>query len=93
MWPAFSCIAYATVIIRFCPTNVIYITSSSLSDSDSGTPLAADVLFILLNLALSPYLSPTWIIAGDMLLWIMLNILITQLIRSRERVQGVRLYE
>lgn len=57
------------------------------------TILAADVLFILLNLALSPYLSPTWIIAGDMLLWIMLNILITQLIRSRERVQGVRLYE
>ncbi|MDE6392790.1 MAG: undecaprenyl/decaprenyl-phosphate alpha-N-acetylglucosaminyl 1-phosphate transferase [Muribaculaceae bacterium] len=57
------------------------------------TILAADVLFILLNLALSPYLSPTWVIVGDMVLWVLLNILITQLIRGRERVQGVRLYE
>lgn len=57
------------------------------------TILVADVMFILLNLALSPYLNPTWIIAGDMVLWILLNVLITQLIRNRERTQGVRLYE
>ena len=50
-------------------------------------------MFILLNLALSSYLNPTWIIAGDMVLWILLNVLITQLIRNRERAQGVRLYE
>ena len=57
------------------------------------TILVADVMFILLNLALSSYLNPTWIIAGDMVLWILLNVLITQLIRYRERTQGVRLYE
>lgn len=57
------------------------------------TILVADVMFILLNLALSSYLNPTWIIAGDMVLWILLNVLITQLIRNRERAQGVRLYE
>lgn len=57
------------------------------------TILVADVMFILLNLALSSYLNPTWIIVGDMVLWILLNVLITQLIRNRERAQGVRLYE
>lgn len=57
------------------------------------TILVADVMFIFLNLALSSYLNPTWIIAGDMVLWILLNVLITQLIRNRERAQGVRLYE
>lgn len=55
--------------------------------------LLSDVGLILFNLTISPYFSPTWILAGDMLLWIVVNILLTHLIRIRERSVGIRLYE
>lgn len=54
--------------------------------------LFADSCFIMLNLMVSPYFSPTLIIAGDALLWIVLNILLTCLIRAKERKTGEKLY-
>lgn len=55
--------------------------------------LFADALFICINLGLSPFINPTWIIVGDLSLWIALNMLLTYTIRVRERNLGVRLYE
>lgn len=55
--------------------------------------LLADALFICVNLALSPYMNPTWIIVGDVALWIVMNMLLTHTIRVRERSLGVKLYE
>ena len=57
------------------------------------TILLADAGFILFNLAVSPYFSPTWIIIGDLALWILLNMMLTHLIRVRERNMGIKLYE
>lgn len=54
--------------------------------------LVTDAAFILLNLAISPYINPTWIIVLDMALWIGLNILLTMSIRKREKQTGVKLY-
>ena len=55
--------------------------------------LFADALFICINLGLSPFINPTWIIAGDLALWIAMNMLLTYTIRVRERNLGVRLYK
>lgn len=55
--------------------------------------LFADALFICINLGLSPFINPTWIIIGDLALWVAMNILLTYTIRVRERNLGVRLYE
>ena len=55
--------------------------------------LFADALFICINLVMSPYLNPTWIIIGDVALWVVLNLLLTHAIRIRERKLGVKLYE
>ncbi len=55
--------------------------------------LLADALFICVNLALSPFMNPTWIIVGDVALWIVMNMLLTHTIRARERSLGVKLYE
>lgn len=57
------------------------------------TILLADILFIIINLSLSPYLNPTFIVLGDLVLWIMLNILLTHFIRAREATYGIRLYD
>lgn len=57
------------------------------------TILVCDALFTLFNLALSPYFNPTWIIAADLLILMSLNILLTRMIRARERAIGMRLYE
>lgn len=57
------------------------------------TILLADAGFILFNLAISPYFGPTWIFIGDLMLWILLNMVLTHLIRVRERHLGVKLYE
>lgn len=57
------------------------------------TILFADATFIIINLWLSPFMSPTWIIAADLTLWIVSNILLTYMIRLKERTSGVRLYE
>lgn len=48
------------------------------------TILACDALLIGINLILSPYVQPTWLIIGDVAVWSLANIRLTQLIRKRE---------
>lgn len=57
------------------------------------TILFADAVFITINLLMSPYLNPTLILLGDLTLWILLNIMLTKMIRMREKVVGVKLYD
>lgn len=54
--------------------------------------LAADALLIMINLLLSAAVQSTWIILGDVLIWTMLNMLLTHLIRVREQQTGKKLY-
>ena len=57
------------------------------------TILVADALFIFFNFNLSPFFSPTWIILFDTLIWVVFNWLLTRLIRSREKMTGIKLYD
>lgn len=52
-----------------------------------------DMVFVLVNVAFSSMVQPTWIILGDVVLWLALNMLLTRLIRSRERRLNTVLYE
>lgn len=56
------------------------------------TILIVDASFILLNLLISPYLNPTFILAADGAIWILLHILLTRMIRKREKKLGCTLY-
>ncbi|MDE6510514.1 MAG: undecaprenyl/decaprenyl-phosphate alpha-N-acetylglucosaminyl 1-phosphate transferase [Muribaculaceae bacterium] len=55
--------------------------------------LLAAVLFMLVNVALSPYVSATWLIVGDVLLWLCGNLLITRAIRKKEARLHTSLYD
>lgn len=55
--------------------------------------LLAAVLFMLVNVALSPYVSATWLIVGDVLLWLCGNLLITRAIRRKEARLHTSLYD
>lgn len=55
--------------------------------------LVCDAVLTLFNLGVSPYFNPTWIILTDILFMIGANIVLTKMIRARERSVGVRLYE
>lgn len=55
--------------------------------------LLAAVLFMLANLLLSPYLSATWIVVGDVAVWMCVNFLITCAIRRKEARLHISLYE
>lgn len=57
------------------------------------TILFCDAVFTIFNLAVSPYFNPTWIIAADIAILILLNIGLTKMIRSREKEVGIRLYD
>ncbi len=52
-----------------------------------------DMIFVLVNVALSGLMQPTWLILGDIALWIVLNLMLTKLIRIREKRLGINLYE
>lgn len=54
--------------------------------------LAADAVLVGINLILAPRLGPTWIIAGDVVLWIAFNIVLTRIIRRKEQECGIELY-
>lgn len=56
------------------------------------TILFSDALFIIFNLAVSPWLNPTWVIAADIAIWIFMNVALTKIIRIREKELGTRLY-
>lgn len=55
--------------------------------------LLCDAVFIVINLILSSCVQPTWIVLGDIVLWTLLNILLTALIRVREKKTGTVLYD
>lgn len=52
-----------------------------------------DMVFVLANVALSAKVQPTWIFLGDVALWVALNMMLTRMIRSRERRLNTTLYE
>lgn len=55
--------------------------------------LLSAVLFMLVNVALSPYVSATWLLVGDVVLWLCGNILITRAIRKKEARTHTTLYD
>lgn len=55
--------------------------------------LLSAVIFMLVNIALSPYVAATWLFLGDVVLWLCGNILITRAIRRKEARMNTTLYE
>ncbi len=55
--------------------------------------LLSAVVFMLVNVSLSPYVSATLLIIGDVVLWVCGNILITRAIRRKEALTHTTLYE
>lgn len=55
--------------------------------------LGASVVFIAVNVLLSPYMNPTVLLVCDVVLWTGGNILLTSLIRRRESKVGKKLYD
>lgn len=55
--------------------------------------LLSAVIFMLVNVALSPYVSATWLLIGDVTLWICANLIITHAIRKKESKLHTSLYE
>lgn len=55
--------------------------------------LLAAVGFMVANVGLSPFVSATWLLAGDLALWAGLNVALTHAIRLREERKHVKLYE
>lgn len=55
--------------------------------------LIIDILFIGLNLVLSLFMDPTFIIVVDFVLFALMNIVQTFMIRRRERIMKCTLYE
>ncbi|MDE7466063.1 MAG: undecaprenyl/decaprenyl-phosphate alpha-N-acetylglucosaminyl 1-phosphate transferase [Muribaculaceae bacterium] len=57
------------------------------------TLLAVDIVLMGVNLALCPFFNPTWIIAGDIVVWIVGNMLLTAAIHRREKRIGKILFD
>ena len=57
------------------------------------TILMLDALFVGLNLILSPYMNPTFIIGIDFALFTFMNVMLTRMIRRKERIMQCTLYE
>ena len=55
--------------------------------------LLAAVMFMLVNVSLSPYISATWLLVGDVLIWLCGNLLITRAIRRKEAKLNTSLYD
>ena len=55
--------------------------------------LLSAVLFMLVNVSLSPYVAATWLVVGDVVLWVCVNILITRAIRRKEARMHTSLYD
>lgn len=49
------------------------------------------MFFIVINMFLSTYLNPTFIIIGDIALWTLTNFFLTKAIRRREKKEGLKL--
>lgn len=57
------------------------------------TILAVSILFIGVNVLVSPFTTPNLILVGDILIWTIGNILLTRAIRCREKTIGETLYD
>ena len=57
------------------------------------TILISDAAIVCINLLLSSHVQPTWLILGDIAVWTLLNLMLTHLIRLRERRLNVKLYD
>lgn len=55
--------------------------------------VASDMLFVVINYIMSSTIDPTWVIVIDVAIWTGLNILLTNMIRKRETLKGVKLYD
>lgn len=55
--------------------------------------LVSDMGFVCVNYFLSSVIQPTWIILLDVVVWTGLNIMMTNMIRRREILKGVKLYD
>lgn len=55
--------------------------------------LLSAVLYMLVNVSLSPYVSATWLIIGDVVIWVCVNMLITRAIRRKETKMHMTLYD
>lgn len=55
--------------------------------------LVSDMVFVCFNYFLSSMVQPTWIILFDVVVWTDLNIMLTKMIRRRETLKGVKLYD
>lgn len=55
--------------------------------------LLSAVIFMLINVSLSPYVSATWLLAGDVAIWLCGNLLVTRAIRKKEAKFHTTLYE
>lgn len=53
----------------------------------------SDMVFVLINLLLSPVVQPTFIVIGDILLWTVANIILTKVIRKKEKKLCTKLYD
>lgn len=51
------------------------------------------MFFIVINLLLSPYINPTLIILGDIVIWTMINFFLSRSIHKIEMKTGVKLFE
>ncbi len=55
--------------------------------------LLAAVMFMLINVSLSPYISASLLLAGDVIIWLFGNLSITRAIRKKEIKLNTKLYE
>lgn len=55
--------------------------------------LGTSIVFIGMNVLLSPYTNPTVLLAVDIVLWTGGNVLLTRMIRRRENRMGCKLYD
>lgn len=55
--------------------------------------MAWAVLFIVVNVVLSPYCNPTVLVGADVLIWALANVILSKAIARRERRLNVSLYD
>ncbi|MDE7403197.1 MAG: undecaprenyl/decaprenyl-phosphate alpha-N-acetylglucosaminyl 1-phosphate transferase [Muribaculaceae bacterium] len=56
--------------------------------------LFTDLVLVLLNVWISALgVQPTWIVLGDLVLWSVANVVLTSLIRRKERRRNIKLYD
>ena len=55
--------------------------------------LIVDMVFVFMNILLSPIIQATWVLLGDLIIWFLFHTVLSKLIRAREQRLGMQLYE